>query len=206
MATPDSRAVLKERQRLVSELQRRHPRFCEAVTKDTHVVSFHRGEFFESAEASGWYIAYRALRLMWVSDAFFAQVAYRARMRLKARGVPILPRILHKLSMITAQLSIDEMVLIHPGVNVAHGQAVIGGLTEIQSGCTISPWVSIGLQSGNINGPKIGHNVFIGSGAKLLGEFTVGDGAVIGSQAMVNSDVPDGTIVAGIPAKVIGNA
>jgi len=205
MATAESRALLKERQRLVQERIDRQPSFSEAVRKDTHVVSYHRGEYFESADASPWYIAYRALRLMWVSDAFFAQFAYRLRMWLKVRRVPVLPRILHKLSMITAQLSIDEMVLMHPGVNIAHGQAVIGGLTEIGPGCTISPWVSIGLQAGNLNGPTIEDNVFIGSGAKLLGEFTVGHGAVIGSQAMVNSDVPAGSVVAGIPAKVIGN-
>lgn len=183
-----------------------HPPFWEAVKKDTHVVSFHRGEYFESADASPWYIAYRALRLMWVSDAFFAQVAYRARMRLRARGVPVIPRLLHKLSMMTSQVSIDEMVVIHPGVNIAHGQVVIGGLSEIKSGCVISPWVSIGLQAGNLKGPTIHENVFIGSGAKLLGEFEVGAGAVIGSQAMVNRDVPAGATVGGIPAKVIGNS
>lgn len=205
MAGTDSRTPLGERRRLVRERIRRQPPFREALRKDIHNVSFHRGEFFDTAEASAFYIALRALRLMWVSDAFFAQFAYRLRMALKVRGVPVLPRLLHKLSMITAQLSIDEMVLIKPGVNIAHGQAVIGGLTEIGENCTISPWVSIGLQSGNVNGPTIGDHVFIGSGAKLLGEFTVGEGAVIGSQAMVNRDVPAGATVGGIPARVIGN-
>lgn len=196
---------MKERRRHLRDRIRCQPPFLEAVRKDTHAVSFHRGEYFESADASPWYIALRVLRLIWVSDAFFAQFAYRLRMALKVRRVPVLPRLLHKLSMITAQLSIDEMVLIAPGANIAHGQAVIGGLTEIGPNCTISPWVSIGLQSGNLNGPKIGANVFIGSGAKLLGEFTVGDGAVVGSQAMVNADVPADGVVGGIPAKVIGN-
>jgi len=205
MAHTDSRMHRRQRQQLAWERIRRQPPFLEAVRKDVHAVSFHRGEFFETAEASPWYIALRALRLMWVSDAFFAQFAYRLRMALKARRVPLLPRLLHKLSMITAQLSIDEMVVIQPGVNIAHGQAVIGGLTEIGQNCTISPWVSIGLQSGSLFGPTIGDQVFIGSGAKLLGEFTVGDGAVIGSQAMVNREVPAGATVAGIPAKVIGN-
>lgn len=201
----ESKLLNGERQRLVRERIRQQPPFLEAVRKDVHMVSFHRGEFFETANSAPWYIAWRALRLMWVSDAFFAQFAYRLRMALKVRRVPFLPRLLHKLSMITAQLSIDEMVVIKPGVNIAHGQAVIGGLTEIGENCTISPWVSIGLQSGNVNGPTIGDHVFIGSGAKLLGEFTVGDHAVIGSQAMVNRDVRPGATVGGIPAKEIGN-
>ncbi|MGK2955037.1 MAG: serine O-acetyltransferase [Solirubrobacterales bacterium] len=186
-------------------MTRTQPPFLHAVSEDTHCASFHRGEFFDTREASGWYVAYRALRLMWVSDGFFAQVCYRARMSLKAKGVPIIPRILHKISMITSQVSIDEYVLMHPGVFIAHGQVVIGGVTEIKSGCFIAPWVSIGLQSGNVMGPTIGHGVFIGSGAKLLGEFTVGDGAVIGAQSMVIRDVPAGVTVAGIPAKQVGN-
>jgi serine O-acetyltransferase len=195
----------RERKELLKELYDRQPSFREAVRTDTHAVSFHRGEYFESADASDWYVAWRALRLMWVSDAFFAQVAYRARMRMGARGVPLLPRILQKLGLITAQLSIDEMTLIEPGANIAHGQAVIGGLTEIGRNCTVSPWVSIGLVAGDVQGPKIGDNVFIGTGAKVLGNLTVGDGAVIGSQALVIEDVPAGAIVGGIPAKVIGN-
>ncbi len=204
MSADGSRAQLKERQRLVRDRIGQQPPLAESVRLDTHVVSFHRGEFFDTATASTAYIAWRAFRLMWVSDAFFAQFVYRLRMWLKVRRVPFLPRLLHKVAMMTSQLSIDEMVIIEPGVNVAHGQAIIGGLTEIGHGCTISPWVSIGLQPGNLNGPKIGNNVFIGTGAKVLGDLVVGDGAVIGSQALVTRDVPAGATVAGIPAKVIG--
>jgi serine O-acetyltransferase len=197
--------MLTERKRLLRETYARQPGFIRAVVEDTHVTSFHRGEFFKIEQASAPFLLFRALRLMWVADAFFAQVCYRARMSLKAKGVPILPRILHKISMITAQMSIDELVLIHPGVCIAHGQVVIGGLTEIKSGCFIAPWVSIGLKSGSVYGPTIGHGVFIGSGAKLLGRFTVGDDAVIAAQAMVVADVPAGATVAGVPARPLGD-
>ena len=205
MAPTEARAKRRETRAQMQEMFSRQPGFLHAVSEDTHCASFHRGEFFDTRTASGWYVAYRALRLMWVSDGYFAQVCYRARMAMKARRIPILPRLLHKISMITAQMSIDEFVLMHPGVFIAHGQVVIGGVTEIKSGCFIAPWVSIGLQSGNVFGPTIGHGVFIGSGAKLLGHFTVGDGAVIAAQAMVIRDVPEGATVAGIPAKPVGN-
>jgi len=76
-------------------------------------------------------------------------------------------------------------------------------VSEIKSGCFIAPWVSIGLKSGSVYGPTIGHRVFVGSGAKLLGEFTVGDEAVIAAQAMVIGDVPEGATVAGVPARPI---
>ncbi|MBK5232556.1 MAG: hypothetical protein JJE13_06210 [Thermoleophilia bacterium] len=205
MANPEARAKLKEMKGQVRELLGRQPGFLHAVSEDTHVASFHRGEFFDTREASGWYVAYRALRLMWVSDAFFAQACYRARMSLKGRGIPILPRILHKISMMTAQVSIGDLVHMHPGIYIAHGQVVIDGVVEIKTGCVIAPWVSIGLQAGNVYGPTIGHRVFIGSGAKLLGQFTVGDDAVIASQAMVTKDVAEGVTVVGIPAKPVGN-
>jgi len=205
MAPTEARDKRRETRAQMQEMFSRQPGFLHAVSEDTHCASFHRGEFFDTRTASGWYVAYRALRLMWVSDGYFAQVCYRARMAMKARRIPILPRLLHKISMITAQMSIDEFVLMHPGVFIAHGQVVIGGVTEIKSGCFIAPWVSIGLQSGNVFGPTIGHGVFIGSGAKLLGHFTVGDGAVIAAQAMVIRDVPEGATVAGIPAKPVGN-
>ena len=204
MATTEERAKLKETQAQVQARIDLQPGFFHAVSEDTHCASFHRGEFFDTRSASPWYVAYRALRLMWVSDGFFAQACYRARMSMKVKRIPVLPRLLHKISMITAQMSIDELVLMHPGVFIAHGQVVIGGVTEIKSGCFIAPWVSIGLQAGNVFGPTIGHGVFVGSGAKLLGQLEVGDDAIIAAQAMVIRDVPAGTTVAGIPAKPVG--
>lgn len=181
------------------------PGFFHAVSEDLHCASFHRGEFFDTRVASGWYVAYRALVLMFVADSFFAQVCYRASISMRAKGIRILPRILHKIAIITGQVAIDEFVIMHPGVYIPHGQVAIGGVSEIKSGCYISPWITVGLQPGNINGPTIGHGVFIGTGVKLLGEFTVGDDVVIGAQALVMRDVPAGATVAGIPAKQVGN-
>lgn len=185
------------------ELHARHPGFRIAVTEDCRVTSMHRGEHFEAK--SGWHTAYRAMRLMWVSDAFFAHVCYRLRMRLLARGVPFFPRLLHKLSMMTSQLSIGDPVYMHPGIYIAHGQIVLDGLVEIKSGTVIAPWVSIGLVAGNHQGPTIGHGCFIGTGSSLLGPFDVGDEAIIGSGAVVTKDVPPGAMVVGIPAKQVGN-
>jgi serine O-acetyltransferase len=63
--------------------------------------------------------------------------------------------------------------------------------------------VSIGLKSGNVQGPIIGDNVRVGSGAKLLGPMRIGDGASIGANAVVTRDVPPMTTVVGIPAAEI---
>jgi serine O-acetyltransferase len=51
----------------------------------------------------------------------------------------------------------------------------------------------------------IGDNVYIGPGARLIGGFKVGNNVVIGANAVVIKDVPDNSVVAGVPAKVISN-
>ena len=181
------------------ELHQRHPGFRIAVTEDVRVTSMHRGERFEPG--SDLKTAWHALRLAWVSDAFFAHLCYRLRMRLLARGIPVMPRLLHKISMITAQVSIGDPVLMHPGVYLVHGQVVIDGLVEVGSGSVISPWVTLGLIAGNHNGPSIGDNVFVGTGAKVLGDVKVGQGAVIGAGAVVTGDVEAGKTATGVPAR-----
>jgi serine O-acetyltransferase len=136
-----------------------------------------------------------------VSDAFFAQALYRAKARLQALGVPALPRLLHKLAMVTAQVSIGDPVLVEPGVYIVHGQVVADGLVRIGSGVVLSPFVTIGLQAGNVTGPTVERYVSIGTGAKLIGPVTIGTGATIGANAVVVHDVAPGTTVVGVPAR-----
>jgi serine O-acetyltransferase len=145
----------------------------------------------------------QVLRLMWVSDAFLAQSFYRVQARLDALGVPVLPRLAHRLAMMTAQVCIGRTVVVHPGVHLGHGQVVIDGFVEIHSGVVILPWVTIGLRDGKYRGPTIGQDVRIGSGAKLLGPITVHRGARIGANAVVMDDVPARATVVGVPARVV---
>ena len=159
----------------------------------------HRGE--RHAFASRLDTVVQILRLAWVSDAFLAQVLYRCKARWQALGIPILPRLAHRLAILTAQVSIGDPVIMQPGVYVVHGQIVIDGLVEIQSGAVISPFVTIGLRSGDVTGPTVQRDVSIGTGAKLIGPVTVGAGARIGANAVVVHDVPPGATVVGAPAR-----
>ena len=56
---------------------------------------------------------------------------------------------------------------------------------------------------GNANGPKIGKNCVIGSGACILGDIRIGDNCNIGANAVVLKDVPSNTTAVGVPAKLI---
>ena len=181
------------------EIRAQHPRFVEAVLEDAKVTASYRAERFEFRSRAD--AGVQALRLMWVSDAFLAQVLYRAKARLQALGVPVVPRLCHRLAMALAQVCIGDPVVVQPGVYVAHGQIVIDGIVTIERGVVIFPWVTIGLRAGDFQGPAIGPGVHIGTGAKVIGPVKVGAGAQIGANAVVVTDVAAHTTVVGSPAR-----
>ena len=102
---------------------------------------------------------------------------------------------------------------IHPGAVLGervffdHAMGVVVGETaEIGDGCTIYQGVTLGgtsLYKGTKRHPTLGRNVVVSAGAKVLGGFTVGDGAKIGSNAVVIKPVPAGATAVGIPARII---
>jgi serine O-acetyltransferase len=177
------------------------PAFRRAVLADALVTAERRGEPF--AGSSRWATLREMARLAVVSDAYLAQVLYRAKVSLQVRGIPVLPRLAHRLAMMTAQVSIGDPVLLEAGVYLPHGQVVIDGIVDIGEGTAISPWVTVGLLVGSVKGPTIGRGVRIGTGAKVLGPVVVGDGARIGANSVVLRDVPAGATVVGVPAAVV---
>lgn len=182
-------------------LSARNPGFIEAVSADARWNCAFRGE--RSEFRSRFDTICQVLRLCLASDAFLGTVLYRAKAAMQARGIPFLPRLAHRGAMMTAQIAIGDPVLMHPGIYIAHGQVVIDGITEVGPGCVVAPFVSIGLQAGNLNGPKIGRDVHIGTGSRVLGDLKIGDGAHVGANAVVTKDVEAETVVVGIPARPV---
>ena len=101
---------------------------------------------------------------------------------------------------------------IHPGATIGrrlfidHGMGiVIGETAEIGDDCTIYHGVTLG-GTGHDTGkrhPTIGNNVLISTGAKVLGPFKVGDNSRIGANAVVLQEVPPGSTVVGVKARVV---
>ena len=90
------------------------------------------------------------------------------------------------------------------GLQLVHyGSIVISEQCRIGENCRIHSGVNIGATSGEALAPRIGNNVYIGPGAKLIGNIQIGDNVVIGANAVVTHDVPDNVTVGGIPAKII---
>jgi serine O-acetyltransferase len=178
-----------------------HPPFFAAVVADARVTLLNRSE---PADLDGWWRKVRAVvRLMFVTDAFFAHMCYRAKARLRGLRVPILPLVFHRLSMMTAQVCIGDPVLMEPGVYIAHGQVVIDGIVTVRAGTVLLPWVTIGLKAGDFRGPTIGKRVNVGTGAKIIGPVKIGKGAMIGANAVVLTDVPAGATAVGVPARIV---
>jgi serine O-acetyltransferase len=129
-----------------------------------------------------------------------AHACWRAQRRWLARYISQLARFLTGIE-------------IHPGatlgrrVFIDHGMGVVIGETaEVGDDCTIYQGVTLGgtsLTRGAKRHPTLGAGVIVGAGAKVLGSFTVGAQAKIGSNAVVVKPVPEGATAVGNPARIV---
>lgn len=130
---------------------------------------------------------------------------YRFSHWLYTARIPLLPRLLYVVNRIVFGLVLPPSAKLGRGVSlgyqglgiVIHTRAVIGNHV------TVGPGVVIGGRSKLDGVPIIGDDVFIGAGAKILGPIRVGSGSQIGANAVVITNVPEGCIAVGVPAKIL---
>ena len=117
----------------------------------------------------------------------------------------ILAFFLFKIVEISTGISIPASAKIGKGFYIGHfGGIIVHSDAQIGGNCSIGPGVVIGTRGlGNKGVPQIGNNVYIGVGAKVLGNIRIGNNVKIGANAVVVKDVPNNTTVLGIPARVI---
>lgn len=87
-----------------------------------------------------------------------------------------------------------------------HGGIIVNGKVKVGNNCSIRPFTVIGNKRNGLNDevPVIGDNVTIGCNVSIIGGVRIGNDVTIGAGAVVIHDVPDGCVVAGNPARVIG--
>lgn len=121
--------------------------------------------------------------------------------------VPVLPKVITGIIRVLFACYLPSSASLGRGVQlgywglgvVIHGSAVIGEGTLVRQN------VTIGTRHKGGGVPRIGAHVSIGAGAVLLGDVTIGDGAVIGANSVVTHDVPPGITVVGAPARPLSH-
>lgn len=146
-----------------------------------------------------------------LAQGFWALLIYRfshLRMRCRIPGLRhlwfVVNRLLGKWIELTTGIMLPESVVVGRRLSIEHfGSIIIHGHVVIGDDCVIRQGVTLGNLDGERNGaPRLGNRVQIGAGAKILGNVTIGDDAVIGANAVVLKDVPPGALAVGIPAQI----
>ncbi|WP_129690843.1 serine O-acetyltransferase [Gottfriedia acidiceleris] len=132
---------------------------------------------------------------------------YRIANKLYKHKIPVLPKIFYRMIYLINNCHIHYTTKIGKGTKLGYGgiSVVIHKDAEIGDNCMIGSCVTIGGRSGIKKLPVIGNNVYIGTGAKILGDLKIGDNSVIGANAVVITDFPANSIIAGVPAKLLKN-
>lgn len=144
----------------------------------------------------------RALLKALLTDGTAAMLLYRATQSARARRRPILEMVLGKANNVIGRCIIGRGASFGPGFVLIHSDGVvINGAVRGGANVLVEHQVTIGAEGGR--SPVLGNDIFIGAGAKILGGVTIGDGARIGANAVVVTDVAPGTTVVGIPARPV---
>jgi serine O-acetyltransferase len=102
------------------------------------------------------------------------------------------------------KIEISKQARIGAGLRLPHPMGlIIAPNVVVGTDCDLYADVRLVLAHGSKQGPQIGHHVFLGDGAKVVGDVRVGDHAVIGVSSVVTKDIPARATAVGIPARVI---
>ncbi|MFW9846755.1 MAG: serine O-acetyltransferase, partial [Candidatus Thorarchaeota archaeon] len=121
-------------------------------------------------------------------------------------GIPYVPRFLSHVNRVMTQIEI------HPGARIGSdffidhgGGVVIGETAEIGNNVTIFQGVTLGgvSMTREKRHPTVGNDVVIGSGAQILGPVKIGNRVRIGANAVVTEDIPDDSVVVGVPGRIV---
>ena len=143
------------------------------------------------------------LRLLRKHLPLRAMAWYRLACWCKTRRIPFLYMAL--LRWVFFRFGLEIWGDIEGGLYIAHPVGTVIAAQRIGRNCSVVAAVTIGMRNEHAF-PVIGENVFIGAGARVLGDIRVGDNARIGANAVVIHDVAYGATVVGVPARPINGS
>jgi serine O-acetyltransferase len=140
-----------------------------------------------------------------LSQGFQALLVYRIFRWCYERGIPTQPVrfFFERFIEVTTGISIPVQARIGKGLRIHHfGGIIVHPQTVIGENCTLYHGVTLGDLGGWGGAPRIGNDVVIGAGAKVIGEIEVGDESRIGANAVVLKAVPARHLAVGVPAVI----
>ncbi len=149
------------------------------------------------------------LEILVTYPGLHAVMLHRFAHRLWRHRLKLLARLLSNLARLFTGIEIHPGAVIGQRFFIDHGMGVVIGETAvIGDDCTLYHGVTLGgttWQKGKRH-PTLGRDVVVGAGAKVLGPIEIGDGARIGSNAVVVKSVPPGATAVGVPGRIIERA
>lgn len=147
----------------------------------------------------------------WVSCASprFAPVwLLRIAQALHSSGWPRLAKLFSMLNVLLFSFEVPARLAIGPGLVIAHPYGTVLGAARIGANSTLFQQVTLGAIDADFaydpaKRPTVGDNVTIAAGAKVLGPVTLGEGSIVGANAVVLADVPAHHLAVGVPARTI---
>jgi len=145
------------------------------------------------------------LEVVLTYSGLHAIIFYRIAGLLHRIKIPFLPRLISQLAKFLTGIEIHPGAIIGNGLFIDHGMGVVIGETSIigdnvilYQGVTLG---GTGKEKGKRH-PTLGNNIVVGTGAKILGDITIGDSSYIGANAVVIKDVPANSTVVGVPGRI----
>jgi len=133
-------------------------------------------------------------------------VSRRVRLRIVRYPLLVLHYLLDKLCIVLWGIHVNRGARIGPGLYIGHYGGVIIGPVEIGEDCNVAHQVTVGLRvDGQPGLPRFGNNVWIGTGAVIYGDITIGNGVMIAPCTVVARSLPDRCMVLGNPLRVLSS-
>lgn len=154
---------------------------------------------------------FAAYRGDWGAQGFWVMLVYRfgrwrygLRPAILRKPFSFLYKLAYKWVQVVTGIELPCEVVVGRNFVIDHfGGVVVSGYASFGDNCRIRTGVVVGLRHVDQPcAPRIGDNVDIGAGAKVLGDIRIGDNVLIGANAVVLCDVPDDHIAVGIPARI----
>lgn len=142
------------------------------------------------------------------SPRFACVVLIRIAHALHAAGWGRLAKATSLVNFVVFGIEVPPRLAMGPGLVIAHSQGTIIGAGYVGSNVTIYQQVTLGAKLADYGfdpaqRPRVEDGVILTAGAKVVGPVTLGEGCVIGANAVVLADVPSGALAVGVPARIV---